>query len=681
MSLLQDDNDTIQFFNELETSLEKTIEPHYFDIPRRFRYLIEVIEVMGKKIEQKSCGGEDPLLSLHSQNPAYNELLQKRTFINEVIEEIVTFQHGSLNNSVETMGDVISAYCKSKDEVSTMRESIREIKSVLTSKKTGQTDIKKLWLAKTELEESIRMLNKIEVLKDAPSRVQLLTNQNRYLAAVTTLNTSVDNMFDADFMDIDALAPVREQLLELKGRLLERMADELKDAIVGVNAKHMAGFSSRKPSTASRSGIDDDATESILESEAGISDHRSEAGRSLYNGSQPDISEQRPPRGSSRAPMTALRSNVHFTKAPITSSNVWSTDLSEATEAAEASLLDPKAAGSLYIRLLVKGIGSLHCEDDAERMLFEGAAEQFRVTIRRIKVMRKKAAEVVDTTSPPISGESAAKYDDEALTYRKNIAEFTAFVKDMLDAAFTMLKMALYIIRLLNQSKKSTRGISIIEDKKGLKDNIKKSVLNLWSDAQDTIVGELSRHFVEQAVKDMCDDDQSGSDSNHDREDLDNRMLTASPLPINADDDGARTMDDMMTVCPSSARLAAPVYKAISSFSERAHNVLKDEVDSNISTSYSSRVHVAVQRTLEDELMPLVQSEVNAEMRDLQMDSQLFVAPTESSRNNTVDAETGEVRLSYTYSRVVSKSMNLYRVFGKLYCFCIVICALLLFLP
>ena len=79
--------------------------------------------------------------------------------------------------------------------------------------------------------------------------------------------------------------------------------------------------------------------------------------------------------------------------------------------------------------------------------------------------------------------------------------------------------------------------------------------------------------------------------------------------------------------------------------------------------------------------MPLVQSEVNAEMRDLQMDSQLFVAPTESSRNNTVDAETGEVRLSYTYSRVMSKSMNLYRVFGKLYCFCIVICALLLFLP
>jgi hypothetical protein len=31
---------------------------------------------------------------------------------------------------------------------------------------------------------------------------------------------------------------------------------------------------------------------------------------------------------------------------------------------------------------------------------------------------------------------------------------------------------------------------------------------------------------------------------------------------------------------------------------------------------------------LEEELMPLIQSEVNADMRDLQMDSQLFMTPT-----------------------------------------------------
>jgi hypothetical protein len=80
-------------------------------------------------------------------------------------------------------------------EVSHLRNSVEQIKTVLTSKKTGQTDMKKLWLQKAELEESLRMLNSLDLLKDAPARVQHLTNQNRYLAAVNTLNSSVENMF------------------------------------------------------------------------------------------------------------------------------------------------------------------------------------------------------------------------------------------------------------------------------------------------------------------------------------------------------------------------------------------------------------------------------------------------------------------------------------------------------
>lgn len=78
-------------------------------------------------------------------------------------------------------------------------------------------------------------------------RVQHLTNQNRYLAAVNTLNTSVENMFDMvftelimnlidseqDFVEVEALSSVREQLLDLKGKLLERLAEELKDAAMG----------------------------------------------------------------------------------------------------------------------------------------------------------------------------------------------------------------------------------------------------------------------------------------------------------------------------------------------------------------------------------------------------------------------------------------------------------------
>jgi hypothetical protein len=70
-------DDGVSFFEDLENKLELQIEPQYFEIPRKFRscgaphfpltylsYLIEVIEILGKKIEQTNDTEEDPLLSL-----------------------------------------------------------------------------------------------------------------------------------------------------------------------------------------------------------------------------------------------------------------------------------------------------------------------------------------------------------------------------------------------------------------------------------------------------------------------------------------------------------------------------------------------------------------------------------------------------------------------------------------
>jgi hypothetical protein len=56
--------------------------------------------------------------------------------------------------------------------------------------------------------------------------------------------------------------------------------------------------------------------------------------------------------------------------------------------------------------------------------------------------------------------------------------------------------------------------------------------------------------------------------------------------------------------------------------------IIREQVNSQLSSTEVCKVQEAVQKTLENELMPLIQSEVNAEMRDLQMDSQLFMAPT-----------------------------------------------------
>lgn len=68
--------------------------------------------------------------------------------MNNVIEEVVTFQHGGLNHSVDTMGDVVKEYTKGRSDIQTLRKALAETQSVLTAKKDKKTSLRELWLRK-----------------------------------------------------------------------------------------------------------------------------------------------------------------------------------------------------------------------------------------------------------------------------------------------------------------------------------------------------------------------------------------------------------------------------------------------------------------------------------------------------------------------------------------------------
>lgn len=91
--------------------------------------------------------------------------MSQRKLVEQVIEEVVSFQHGGLNNSVDTMSDVVKEYTRGRDDIRGLRKSLNETQSVLTSKKTGQIPLKELWLKKVEVEESLRMVKLLESVK------------------------------------------------------------------------------------------------------------------------------------------------------------------------------------------------------------------------------------------------------------------------------------------------------------------------------------------------------------------------------------------------------------------------------------------------------------------------------------------------------------------------------------
>lgn len=190
----------------------------FFEDPRSFKYLKCLIEVLGSNTAYMTDNINMSLDKLKEKNSAVRSLFTQRKFVSEVVEEVVKFQHGALNNSVETMGNVVSEYTRCRSDIGAMRKSIEDIRVVLTAKRSGQVNLKHLWLKKKEQEERIRILDDIERLADAPRRINQLLSKHCYLSAVSSLNSSIANMFSEDLVAVGGLTAAREDLMEQKSR-------------------------------------------------------------------------------------------------------------------------------------------------------------------------------------------------------------------------------------------------------------------------------------------------------------------------------------------------------------------------------------------------------------------------------------------------------------------------------
>ncbi len=149
------------------------IPPDYFKDPREFRYvlqqlephetyysfqnrsLIKVLEVLNDRVGT----------SIDHSAIDVSYLQQKLELVNRVIEEVVTFQHGGLNNSLDTMSEVVKEYSRGQEEIRSLRQALSETQKVLTAKKVGQTSLRDLWARKVELHESLKLVKELEELK------------------------------------------------------------------------------------------------------------------------------------------------------------------------------------------------------------------------------------------------------------------------------------------------------------------------------------------------------------------------------------------------------------------------------------------------------------------------------------------------------------------------------------
>ena len=339
------------------------------------------------------------------------------------------------------------------------------------------------------------------------------------------------------------------------------------------------------------------------------------------------------------------------------SSDAWPVDLRDLDESLETSLGDPSEAGSLYIRLLVKTIGVLECEEDVERMVLDGVVERFKETCIH-QVREHATAKLEKELARERRSAGGLESADENISIHTRL--FTSFMGSLLDCTLQALRRMLYLLKLLYVSKamRSSEGSGYgsalssahIDVEKHLKDHNKRLVLSVWMGMEDLVVQQMLTHLVEPDVQGISDSGtgrQEGLMSKYGSQNRDGFML------LEKGDDEDHEEGELDLIFTPSARHAAPIFRRIVSYAQIVARVMREnaledarlavvakprplstiresasprKVSGNSSEEQSGTTSIldVIQAFLEDELIPVIQSTVNHGMREIQMNNAHF---------------------------------------------------------
>ena len=159
----------------------------FLNDPNQFRSLLHVTQLL------KSAQTYQLEKSAFRKSEIYLDLQAKRRQVNGIIEKVVLYQHGGLNLTVDTMNEVVKSYSKGREEICHLRRSLQDSREVLTSKKSSSSNsLRKLWLHKSELEETIRIISNIEFLK--VSRISIHSHVSLPISSQIVLIVYVSRM-------------------------------------------------------------------------------------------------------------------------------------------------------------------------------------------------------------------------------------------------------------------------------------------------------------------------------------------------------------------------------------------------------------------------------------------------------------------------------------------------------
>lgn len=236
-----------------EERLASEVDEDLFDDPRRFQTLQRVIDVLGLQLIDDAASTHSAITagSVLGSNPAYRDLQRQQVVVEEAIEHMAMMYCSDLNGSVIRVGQVARRFTEAVSTVRSLRRQVRDIQDTIGAT-TGQAanesmrakgpaareaaanamSLRELWLKKLECESILSLLNKLDVIRAAPSRFDYLIQPPcRIGAAVLSLSQALATMFSDDVAQVQALHKIMEQLMLRKQRAEELIWDILQSVL------------------------------------------------------------------------------------------------------------------------------------------------------------------------------------------------------------------------------------------------------------------------------------------------------------------------------------------------------------------------------------------------------------------------------------------------------------------
>jgi hypothetical protein len=255
---------------ELERKLNDEVEEDLFEEPKRFNTLHRVIDVLGLQMIDDAAtttpnsthmGNKGRNLNNIEKNPAYQNLRTQQQIVEGAIEHMAVIHCADLNGSVIQVGRVARQFSDAVTKVRHLRKQVRDIQDTLGANEASDTlnsnkdnttttnskrnstssgptnaaamSLRELWLKKLECEAVLTLLDRLDVIRDAPSQFDyyISTPPCRIGAATVTLTRALSAMFSDDIAQVQALHKIMEQLLLRKQVAEEIVWDTMADVL------------------------------------------------------------------------------------------------------------------------------------------------------------------------------------------------------------------------------------------------------------------------------------------------------------------------------------------------------------------------------------------------------------------------------------------------------------------